>query len=452
MTFNWRNFHIGAVSLVEIMMIFFIIGIVTVAGMSLNKPKQDYMTRIALYSAFVNLQNATLNIASEGHIGFTTEINNGCFEDDGERYNYNGTNFYVIQRDGAGGACKIWQYPGLNTQLPAVVARRTLGSNVVVDEGLDYTAYASITVSALQQKFKYLQSGFCQRLASIYKLEDYNISCAKDISDDSLIDDSVNIPSSFRNLTPQLYLPNGQVVYMGKYLYNNFDGIKNIVGVEYGVPTAQDASHLEDHISESSFDAIFDDVNNLKVGDIQIVPNEFRLRLAKMALAYAQDNGSTGVNEQLTQYAKNIWRTSKDYFNIYIDINGKMANDGDTGNGPDRLNHDVFLFHVYRDGAVRPAYETGFPKNYLLARIMVKQSGEKRYSVLNNNPIYAMQPITNAGCYANTVGVYSSVNNGTDYTGICGSIQPLSTCINQDGNQNCRVFINKPSFIIKKFN
>ncbi len=449
MTFHWRKFHIGAVSLVEIMMIFFIIGIVTVAGMSLNKPKQDYMTRIALYSAFVNLQNAVLNIASEGHIGFTTELNNGCFEDDGEKQS---DGRYVIQRDGgAGGPCRIWQYPGLNTQLPAVVARRTLGSDVMVDEGLDYTAYASITDTALQQKFKHLQSGFCQRLASIYKLEDYNISCAKNISATSLIDDSAAIPRNFGGYSPQLYLPNGQVIYMGKHLYNNFNGTKNIVGVEYPISTHQDATRMEEHVSDDVGNYIFDSVSDLSTDDIRYTSNELRLRLAEMALAYAQENESTGETEQLSEYAKNIWKSSKDYFNVYIDINGKMANASDTGNGPDKLNEDVFLFHVYRDGAVRPAYETGFPKNYLLARIMVKTSGDKRYSVANNSPMYAMMPITYAGCYANTVGVYSTVSDGNDYTGICGSIQPLTSCLNQDGNQNCRVFINKPSFIIKKF-
>ena len=448
MTFNWRNFHIGAVSLVEIMMIFFIIGIVTVAGMSLNKPKQDYMTRIALYSAFVNLQNATLNIASEGHIGLTTEINDGCFKD-GEIGEHG---YYVVQRSGK--ICTLYQdtAPGITSNLPTVVARRTLGSDPVTDPGLDQTLYASLTEANLKQKFKYLQSGFCQRLASIYKLEDYNISCPKDISDDSLIDDSVNIPSSFRDLTPQLYLPNGQVVYMGKFLYHNFNGTRHIISSD---PLSPDydriASHMEARVTEDL--PMFTNMDTvINHDEYPVEPNEFRLRLAKMAVAYAELNNLPDETKQASQYTRNILRSSKDYFNIYIDINGKMADDGDTGNGPDRLNHDVFLFHVYRDGAVRPAYETGFPKNYLLARIMVKQSGEKRYSVLNNNPIYAMMPITYAGCYANTVGVYSSVNNGTDYTGICGSIQPLSTCINQDGNQNCRVFINKPSFIIKKFN
>ena len=68
-----KAFHIAAVSLIEIMMIFTIIGIVTGACVSLTKPKNEYMTKIKLYSAFMALDTAAKNIASEGHIDFTTD-------------------------------------------------------------------------------------------------------------------------------------------------------------------------------------------------------------------------------------------------------------------------------------------------------------------------------------------------------------------------------------------
>ena len=50
--------NIAAVSLIEIMMIFAIIGIVTAACMGLSKPKVEYMKKIRLYSALVTLEQA----------------------------------------------------------------------------------------------------------------------------------------------------------------------------------------------------------------------------------------------------------------------------------------------------------------------------------------------------------------------------------------------------------
>ena len=43
-----KNRLTAATSLIEIMMIFFIIGIVSAAGMSLTKPKNEYMKKIAI--------------------------------------------------------------------------------------------------------------------------------------------------------------------------------------------------------------------------------------------------------------------------------------------------------------------------------------------------------------------------------------------------------------------
>ena len=48
MVFNLKNKNIAAVSLIEIMMIFFIIGVVSVASFGLSKPKAEYMKKIAV--------------------------------------------------------------------------------------------------------------------------------------------------------------------------------------------------------------------------------------------------------------------------------------------------------------------------------------------------------------------------------------------------------------------
>lgn len=440
MIFHWRKFHIGAVSLIEIMMIFFIIGIVSVAGMSLNKPKNQYLKKIAVYSAFINLQNAVLNIASEGHIGFTTEINDGCFnepltaDDNSARISD-----YICPRYAG-------KYPGINTQLPAVVARKTLGTNAEVDPGLEYTAYNNLT-TAKQTKYKYMQSGFCQRLASVFKLEDHNIACANNITGSTLIDDSANIPASFSSYTPQLYLPNGHVVYMSRYLYTKFNGTTYKV---YTDPLEGDnyeeSEYFEHNITTETITGFFSSISGIENmgGLVFLLPNEARLRMAGLSKEITDNDA--------TKFAIDMWSNSKDYFNVYIDINGKMLNSKDTANGPDRLNSDVFLFHVYRDGAVRPAYETGFPLDYLTAKIMIKEQNSNRYQIPDPKPLYAMRPFVYASCLANTAGAYSKYANGTDYTGICGTVTPITSCTEQTDSANCRVFVNKPSFITKKMN
>ncbi len=442
MIFHWRKFHIGAISLIEIMMIFFIIGIVSVAGMSLSKPKADYIKRIGVYTAFVNLQNAVLNMASEGHIDFSTEIGSICADQNIEAYG----------RDGSTHVCNFYQnkYPGIGTQLPKVIARKTLGTDAEVDPGLSTTAYANLTTAIEKEKYKYMQSGFCQRLASIYKLEDYNIGCATNITKNTLIDDSASIPINFSGFTPQLYLPNGHVVYLGKYLYNNYFNTRQVVTVDPLDPSYNGVINNEENYWyeywPTALTTTFTSIDTLKNSSLKQYPNEFRDYVAKYAIKH------NTANNNISKLARDYWANNKDYFNVYIDINGKMASSNDTANGPDRLNQDVFLFHVYRDGAVRPAYETGFPLSFLTAKVMTRTQNSNRYEIPNHSPIFAMRPLVYASCYANTAGAYSAYANGTDYTGMCGSIAPLTQCIDQNGTNNCRIFINKPSFVIKKIN
>ena len=74
MVFNLKNKNIAAVSLIEIMMIFFIIGVVSVASFGLSKPKAEYMKKIAVYSTYEQRQKAAMDIVAEGHIDFVSDI------------------------------------------------------------------------------------------------------------------------------------------------------------------------------------------------------------------------------------------------------------------------------------------------------------------------------------------------------------------------------------------
>ena len=147
-------------------MIFFIIGVVSVASFGLSKPKAEYMKKIAVYSAYEQLQKAAMDIVAEGHIDFVTDVgtcptyrtSSIC---DSSEYN---------------------EYPGMNPQLPKVVSRSAQKSDgTPADPNIGSTAYSTSNAST----FLHLQDGLCQRLATAYNLATHNINCATDSSDTS---------------------------------------------------------------------------------------------------------------------------------------------------------------------------------------------------------------------------------------------------------------------------
>lgn len=428
---NKRVFHIAAVSLIEIMMIFTIIGIVTGACMSLNKPKNEYMQKIKLYSAFLALENAGKSIAAETHLDFTTDagtcrisrVNNICYEF--------GTT----------------SYPGLNNQLPKVVARST-EDNTVVDPGLlTNTAYSMLS-SAKKQQFKYLQSGLCQRLARTFNTPDSGINCATSVDGATLISDQL-YPSSFRNYTPQLYLPNGQVIYLNKYpVYESRNSEGTFVTNR---PRADVYTFEQNMLASSSCDNVNNAITQLKnntlVGDFSNALNESRLAALKR---YKECNPSDASNSDV-KYWEKVWSKNKDFYLIYVDLNGKMLTDNDKANGPDRLNIDVFAFRMYRDGSVLPDYRSGFPVNSITAKMLIQDRNSATGQYNYNMGDYMLKPIVFSRCYANLTGTYSS-GHPFDAIGICstnGTKAPLNECIDANGDTTCKSVINKPSFILR---
>lgn len=459
-----RQKNIAAVSLIEIMMIFFIIAVVSVAGVSLNKPKQEYMRKIAVYSAYETLQNAVSKIVAEGHIDFTTDIGTCFYQRDeltsGE-WNDNNTEYFYPTY----GPCKNSQYneyPGMNFQLTKFVSRAAKKDDgTPADPNISETAYSE-TNSAL---FLHLQDGFCQRLATAFQLDAHNINCPTDSSDNShgsfineiKIENSkstMNYPDSFSNYAPSLYLPNGQVFYFSKYLYKT---VKNVIGVETGIVMSGDLASFENwYVSETGgtsgdrYQCLYHGIYSFGLDCWMVLaPNELALKNVTNLVKY------NVYSDDKERYMKDLFTYSKDYFNVYVDINGKMANAEDTASGPDRLNSDIFLFRVYRDGSVRPDYDSGFPKDLLLAKVLYKAPGATTFtSPASWGGKYASLPLVDAQCYANTSGTYSTYTISAfgqyvDYANLCPSIQPISDCIGKNGGTNCRVFINKPSFFIK---
>lgn len=404
------EYNIAAVSLIEIMMVFAIIGIVSVACMGLAKPKYEYMKKIRLYSTFETLEKAGHMIANEGHLDFTTDINTCNVRNGDICADYTGI------------------LPNSNSLLPKVSARAA-SSGGVTDPGLNITRYASMN-STEQQQFKYLQDGLCQRLAHIFNLPSADNACPATANSSALIDDATNYPQSFIDKTPQMYLSNGQVIYLSKNLYTDY--------TDSGTNPKRNVISINTYTHEKTMPAVDEQVT---------VPGETRLAY------YKDDNNNT---------LKRVWEKNRDYFNIYVDTNCKMVDRNDKQCGPDKLNDDVFLFRMYRDGTVLPDYRSGFPLNYLTAKILKYEAAHDRYVVGSVMKSYSKKPIVYARCYANLMGNYSGTATGavelTDYTGIClqsgKTIKPLqyntnNGCVSADGSSTCKVIMNKPSFLLR---
>ena len=460
--FNGRN--IAAVSLIEIMMIFAIIGIVTTACLGLAKPKYEYMKKIKLYSAFEMLENAGAIIANEGHIDYTTDINT-CT-------NRNSYPYYCNDYNG--------RYPNLNNQLPKVSARASTTQGYE-DLGINTTIYSSLSATEKAQ-FKYLQGGLCQRLVKVLSASSTS-SCGDNISSTRLIDDNSSYPQDFSDKTPMIYLPNGMAIYLSKHLFNDFQGknldlglTKYVVIADPLTPTfpvnsyndyddiisISGSSNYEGDILSTGGNVEYDFSSNCldpnyfgECNYYMFFPNESRLTAVQKNIQH----GGHIYNDYnfLEYYLPKVWSKNKDYFQIYVDINGKMTEGYEKQCGPDRLNEDIFVFRMYRDGTVIPDYRSGFPMKYLTAKVLVRNENDEKGRFRSAGVAYSIKPIVFARCYANMMGSYSSHYN-LDLMGICtygatgdasNGIKPLNECISATDDSLCKVIINKPSFLLR---
>ena len=431
------------VSLIEVMMVFFIIGIVAVASIGLSKPKDEYMKKIAVYSAYENLQNAVSEIAAEGHIDLTTEVGH-C----------------PVKRDATTHVCpdeEYAKYPGRSNELPKNVARdATLYANDTYY--INTTAYSTLTTEAAKKTFVHLQDGLCQRLARAFKLDSFGDNCPASFYDVNLIRLPTNstsqpsAPTFSSSLEPSLYLPNGNVYYFAQTNCRNFVNI-------YGAGFNCQNSAANNYNVANSFNG---SSSIISTGAQNYVDPLFTTNIGNANHAFARCPSDTSLlnatrvarsnSAQKYQYAKYLYSHSKDYFTVYIDINGKMQDVNDKVSGPDVLNKDIFAFRVYLDGTVIPDYLSEFPKEYLKARVLYKAPGTTTYKD-NWSGKYASVPYVYAGCYANTIGAYGLFATGTyvDYSNLCPlpNYKPLPECYNANGTSNCKVILNKPSFFVK---
>lgn len=455
------NKFIAATSLIEIMMVFFIIGIVSAAAMGLTKPKNEYMKKIAVYAAYRDLSTAVANIKNASYIDFSTDL------DVCSSRNANVCNDYVSN------TTKQSAFPTRKTvlSLPKVAFRRSY-DNTIQDP--IFTAnlsrnYANLTAG--QKKLvKFYQSGLCQRLSSAFNIADMDNSCASSTSARDLLDDSSGYINDFRNQTPSIFLPNGYVYYISKYLYNDFGQLykRQRVFVQAGEYNDTHTSNESKFASStanlgpgtSNFAEAYAGIsyyNSNSNSNVTIhLPNETKLGFANNVLSSPLANANI---KKWATYIQSYYSQNKDYFNVYIDINGKMANSNDTQKGPDMLNQDVFLFHVYRDGSVKPAYDSRFPLNYITAGVnyKVKKADGKQYKI--TKPQFAMRPVGYAQCMAGIAGDprYLDKTNGSTYQAhsphFCDGTTVNSDCYTGNtvdiNNPKCGITVNKPSFFIR---
>ena len=458
------NKFIAATSLIEIMMIFFIIGIVSAAGMSLTKPKNEYMKKIAIYAAYRDLATAANAIKNASYVDFSTDLDN-CSS--------------IVLVGGNTKTCpdKISTtrspstFPSLNTilALPKVAFRQT-SDNTIQDPIFNPTDNKSVNyanLSAGQQGLvKFYQSGLCQRLSAQFNLSNMNNNCATSNSDSNNIDDSAGFIQDFTDKTPSLFLPNGYVYYISKHLYTDFGTTFKrqkvyIEATEYGDDVATIAASTKNSASASAlFNTTYSGLSfyqsNTNSNKFIHYPSDVKLKMATTWVSYPMGSPS---QLRWLEYVQNYYLENKDYFNVYIDINGKMEDSDDIAKGPDKLNEDVFLFHVYRNGAVKPAYESGFPLNYLTGGVnyRVKKDDGKQYRITYAQ--YAQRPLGYAQCIAGIAGDprYQIKANGSAYQNhsphFCDSMTVYANCYKSEvvdvNDPVCGVTVNKPSFFIR---
>ena len=409
--------NISAVSLIEIMMIFTIIGVVTTACIGLAKPKYEYMKKIKLYSALDMLENAAKMIQQEGSIDYTSDINTCSKRSEN----------YCTDYDN--------QYPHLNNQLPKASYR----SQKDTTASLNKTIYSKLNATE-QSQFQNLQKGLCDRLQKVFVTQGYKKqSCAAaDLIEDT---NPANVRANgyFKNKTPQIILPNGQALFISKHLYTDYGSNRYIVyattqesgyttSTEYAVATNQYISQYPQVLSQGNSSATQTSTNETRLAGAEKVFDDTAKQLLKL-------------------YARN-----KDYYVIYVDTNCQMhnGNSSDKMCGSDTLNDDVFAFRMYRDGMVIPDESTSFPANMLTARVLIQDSNDEEGKFKVSNVNYANLPLNKARCYANLM--CNGINNNA-ICSICNNYvkvyNPLSECVTPSGDSKCKVIINKPSFVMR---
>lgn len=462
MRFKMNKF-IAATSLIEIMMIFFIIGVVSAAGISLTKPKNEYMKKIAIYAAYRDLATAVASIKDASYVEFSTDL------DKCSKLVTVGTNTKICPDKESTLANRATTFPSLSTvlALPKVAFRQTSDNTIqdtIFTSGKSYN-YSNLSVG--QKKLvKFYQNGLCQRLVAQFNLADMNNNCATSNSASGLLDDSSGYINDFRDKTPSIFLPNGYVYYISKNLYNDFgtnykrQKIK-VESSEYGDDLATIYSHTNTPPNTTTFfNAMYSGLSFYQSGGNASTyihyPNEVKLALANNAISSSL---ATAVQKKWITYVQNYYLENKDYFNVYIDINGKMDDSNDVEKGPDMLNEDVFLFHVYRNGTVKPAYDSGFPLNYLTGGVnyLVQKADGKRYKITYAQ--YAQRPLGYAQCIAGIANDprYYNQSDGTAYQNqsphFCDSMRVYDNCYKSGvidiNNPVCSVTVNKPSFFVR---
>lgn len=442
MTFKIFGRNIAAVSLIEIMMIFTIIGIVTLACANLSKPKYEYTKKIKLYTALSELESAAKILTKEGHLDFTTDLG-------------------ICTGRTSAHVCTDYadQFPGQNNQLPKVSMRDAFS---VVDVGINTTAYANLATDIEKNQFKYLQGGLCQRLSNVFNVPETSVNCSATTNVAGIIDDNNAYPTNFAEFQPQIYLPNGQVIYIGKNAYTDFKTTSGTTTrhrliVEPVYSDYNSMSAVESGVSTDSgvYCAAMNAFLPLLATNTSIsfitLPNETRAR----AINFHRHGGycvPSGASDFYYEYLEDMWSKNKDYFIVYVDIDCRKTSTNDKQCGTDRLNEDVFAFRMYRDGTVLPDYASGFPQDALTAKVLVKDKADMfgRYRNLADYA-YANMPLNKAKCYASLSGTYQKYNY-YDYTGMCtfnsDSIKALDDCV-INGESVCKAILNKPSFIMR---
>lgn len=436
MNIKFFDRNISAVSLIEIMMIFTIIGVVTTACVGLAKPKYEYMKKIKLFSTLDMLENAAKIIQQEGSIDYTSDINT-CSNRSGN---------YCTDYDN--------QYPHLNNQLPKASYR----SQTDTAASLTKTIYNKLNATE-QSQFQNLQKGLCDRLQKVFVTQGYKKqSCAAA----NLIEDAnlanVRANGYFKNKTPQIILPNGQALFISKHLYTDYGSNRYVVYATLQEPgpsdyftaesIAADTYYYSQYTTASLSGYVSGILNNESI-TFRNKPNETKLAAAELSLAkYPNYSGAiSDARSVLKLYTRN-----KDYFVIYVDTNCQMhnGNNSDKMCGSDTLNDDVFAFRMYRDGTVIPDDSTTFPANMLTARVLIQDSNDEEGKFKVSNVNYANLPLNKARCYANLM--CNGINNNP-ICSICNNYaqvyNPLSECVTPSGDSKCKVIINKPSFIMR---
>ena len=234
-----------------------------------------------------------------------------------------------------------------------------------------------------------------------------NNNCATSNSDSNNLDDSAGFIQDFTTETPSLFLPNGYVYYISKHLYTDFGANfrrqkVNVESTEYG-----------------------DDLSSI--------------------VAYTTGNNSTAFNTTysgLSFYQSNT--NSSKFIHYPSEIKLKMATN----------------WVAYPLGAAnQPAYESGFPLNYLTGGVnyRVKKDDGKQYKITYAQ--YAQRPLGYAQCIAGIAGDprYYIRANGTTYQNesphFCDSMRVYANCYKAGvvdvNDPTCGVTVNKPSFFVR---